>query len=285
MSVFRRGIRVLSSTRPAQTLRKAAASIGKVFGPKTQPGSVTQRLTQRRIRLGRRLERQLGGRVVQYGAFQGMRLSRVSGWNKADLASMLLGMYEKEVVQYLANLSDGAKENFVNVGAGEGYFAIGMLHAEFSSRTICFEMSERSRVAIRDGSSLARIDQNLTLFGLADENFLDQIEGVDDFEYHNSVFLFDVEGAELELLTDDGLRRMARATIVIETHATMVSEQGQMEFEKLCSKYHRVSEIRTEGRNPGEFSELEFWPDNDRWAICSEGRPGRGRWLVLSPNN
>ena len=235
------------------------------------------------MHLGELLETQIGGRVVQYGAFRGMQLSQISGWCKAELASMLLGMYEREVLQYLANLPYRARENFVNIGAGEGYFAIGMLHAELSLRTICFEMSETSREAIRDGSSLNQIDQNLTLLGLADEDFLDQVEPVDDFEYDNSVFLFDVEGAELGLLTDDGLRRMARAHIVIETHATMVSEQGQMEFEKLCSRYHRVSEIRTEGRNPGEFSELESWPDNHRWAICSEGRPERGRWLVLSP--
>jgi hypothetical protein len=237
------------------------------------------------MELGGLLEKQLGGRVVQYGAFQGMRLSQISGWGRADLASMLLGMYEMEVVQYLANLPNRARENFVNIGAAEGYFAIGMLHAELSMRTICFEMSETSREAIRDCSSLNRVDQNLTLFGLADENFLDQLEQVDDFEYHNSVFLFDVEGAELQILTDEGFRRMARANIVIETHATMVSEQGQMDFEKLCAKYHHVSEIRTEGRNPGEFSELKSWKDNQRWAICSEGRPERGRWLVLSPKN
>lgn len=244
---------------------------------------MTQGLNQQRMHLGRRLERQIGGKVIQYGAFRGMRLSKISGWCKAELASMLLGMYEREVVQYLANLPYRARENFVNVGAAEGYFAIGMLHAELSVRTICFELSETSRESMRDGSSLTRNGQNLTLFGLADENFLDKVEGVHGFEYDNSVFLIDVEGAELEILTDDGLRRMARANIVIETHAMMVSEQEQMEFEKLCSKYHRVSEIRTEGRNPGEFFELDSWPDNHRWAICSEGRPERGRWLVLSP--
>ena len=279
ISIIKRGFHLIFTEGLFAPLRKISEFLGGVFGSK--PLNVNQT----RVALGDRLERQLGVRSVQHGAFRGMQLSRLSGWNRTDIPSMLLGMYEQEVVEYLAKLPARSRETFVNIGAGEGYFAIGMLHAKLTSRTICFEMSDRGREAIKDAQSLNRIGGNLTLFGTADEKFLDVIEGVDSFGYHSSVFLIDVEGAEVQLLTDTRLQRMTLATIVIETHATMVSEQDQSKFEELCSKYHCVSEIRTEERNPSQFSELEFWSDNDRWAICSEGRPQRGRWLILSPKS
>ena len=44
-----------------------------------------------------------------------------------------------------------------------------------------------------------------------------------------------------------------------------------------------VQVLFTEGRNPGDFPELDSWSDDERWAICSEGRPQRGRRLILEP--
>jgi hypothetical protein len=265
-------------------------SEGVVLGSRKVLGFLARVLRMRqpdfnrqRVILGKRLETQIGGRTVQYGIFKGMRLSHISTWSKTDLPSMLLGMYEKEVVQALVNLPRNRKVTFVNVGAGDGYFAVGVLFAKVFSRSVAFEMSVSSRGVISDTAELNNVGKNLTVLGLAQSDFLDTIERLDNFDYTHSVFLIDIEGDEVKLLDSGNLRRMAGATLVIETHSTFVSAVAQKNFEKLCQEFHNVSEIQTAERNPGELKELEYWSDDERWAICSEGRPQRGRWLILSP--
>ena len=279
LSVFRRFFNLLFTKGPMTTTRLGAAFLARVF--RTKPTS----LTQLRVDLGARLENQLGCRLVQYGPFKGMRLSQGSTWTRAELPSMLLGMYEKEVVQALVNLSRRKGGTFVNVGAGDGYFAIGALFSGLFSRTVCFEMSPRSRDVIVDTAELNEVGASLDVFGLADKSFLDKIEAVKEFVFENSVFLFDIEGSEIELIDSWTLERMAEATLVIETHSTFVAKEEQDRLEVLCHKFHNVSEIKTEERNPGAYPELVQWSDDERWAVCSEGRPERGRWLVLSPKH
>ena len=146
-------------------------------------------------------------------------------------------------------------------------------------------MPPSSRDVIVDTAELNDVGASLDVFGLADKSFIDKIETVKEFVFENSVFLFDIEGSEIELIDSWALERMAEATLVVETHSTFVAKEEQDRFEVLCHKFHNVSEINTQERNPGAYPELVQWSDDERWAVCSEGRPERGRWLVLSPEH
>ena len=278
LHIFNKGVQVLFTEGFVPAWRKTSTFLFRSLGAKIEEHG------RLRSDLGERLAKQFGDRLVLYGVFEGMRLSQDSGWGKSDLASQLLGLYEKEVVRLLASLARKRQsKTLVNVGAAEGYFAIGALHSGLFSRTVAFEMSENSRRILLENASLNAVETQLTVFGRATAGFLDEIEHLDGFSYEGSIFLVDTEGAELDFIDEGSLQKMARATLIIETHTSFVSGKAQSAFESLCSRYHSVSEIRTEGRNPGDFPELDSWSDDERWAIGSEGRPQRGRWLILEP--
>ena len=61
--------------------------------------------------------------TVQYGPFKGLIISE-NVWSEYDLSSKLLGIYEIHISSKIEELS-ASYENFVNLGGGDGYFALG----------------------------------------------------------------------------------------------------------------------------------------------------------------
>lgn len=236
--------------------------------------------SRRRVELGRLLEDQVGHSNVLYGGFSGLALPDNSTWGSSDRVSMMLGMYEKEVVDYLSALSP-FRSLLVNVGAGDGYYCVGAVVAQKFSSAIAFEQSEKSQEAIRESARVNRVNSRIKILGKASEDFLSELLSIHRINLSETVFLFDVEGAEISLLSESNLDRMHASTIIVEMHPVQVSENAMQELEERAHRTHNVREITTCGRNPGDFIELKNWLDDDRWLICSEGRYRRGRWLVL----
>jgi hypothetical protein len=232
--------------------------------------------------LASRLEEDFGGRVVQHGPFRGLRLYKESAWCGGELGSMLLGVYETEVQDVLVSLSH-QNETFVDIGAADGYFAVGVLVAGLFDQSVCFEVDSSSRKILHRNAVLNQVQDKTLIFEKAEHSFLLTLEEVDGFDYAKTVFLIDIEGFELEILTVKNLEKMRYSTIVLETHRDFVGATKQDEFENLLSTHHLLTEVKTGARNPGSFVELDDWTDDERWLVFSEGRPRRGRWLVLEP--
>lgn len=85
-------------------------------------------ILQRRRRVSSEIYDLLGG-VVKYGPFKGLSLAKNNWWGGGDFGSMLLGLYEKEVLDFLFSERLDAVESFVDVGAADGYYAIGMVRS------------------------------------------------------------------------------------------------------------------------------------------------------------
>ena len=43
------------------------------------------------------------------------------------LRSQCLGLYEKEILEFIENIEDGQFTNFIDIGAADGYYAVGIL--------------------------------------------------------------------------------------------------------------------------------------------------------------
>lgn len=161
-----------------------------------------------RVAAGRKLVRILGSETVQYGAFKGLNLENFVTWGASDRGSQLLGIYEQEVVNLITQLG-GLNKTFVDVGAAEGYFAAGVLVNNHFGRAICFEAEEKSRHALGKTLRLNGVANRATIHGTAGSDFV-RIVGEDlSFDFGNSVFLMDIEGGEIDLLTQSNLEALS----------------------------------------------------------------------------
>jgi hypothetical protein len=71
----------------------------------------------------------LGGEV-RYGPFKGLKLDKETWWGKLDLGSQCLGLYEKELLQQIEAITENKYQTFIDIGAADGYYAIGMLKSK-----------------------------------------------------------------------------------------------------------------------------------------------------------
>ena len=270
------GVHSLHSDGLQATGRRARMFIGQRWF-----GNVPD-FTQHRYVLSERIARECDYTVAN-GPFTGLELSRDSWWSAADRGMMLLGYYEAEVLAQLADLCDGAAW-LIDIGAADGYYAVGAVKAGLVPSAVCFEMSAEGRSVIQSNSAMNGVSDEIVVLGLAGRNFLDEIPPEAWSEDRPAVFLFDIEGGEFDLLTEDVLRRLRWSSLIVEIHEPIRAKERRADsLIERASKYFDVQIITTGARDPGACQLLELWSDDDRWLLCSESRTYLMRWMVLTP--
>jgi len=154
------------------------------------------------------------GRVA-HGPFKGLVLDATPFWGGVDMASMLLGCYELEVIEALHSPEFLTRSHFVDIGAADGYYVVGGLKSGRFKTADCFELTELGRGVILKNAQLNEVADRLRIFERADSNFPATLA---DTDWENTVVLCDIEGAELELFDDNCLSAISGAMIIIEIH-------------------------------------------------------------------
>ncbi len=219
--------------------------------------------------------------TVAYGPFAGLRLGPLSWWGVTDRGSMLLGIYEQELLRSIHTLA-GRHDFLIDLGAADGYYAIGCQLADIVKHTICFELSDVGREAIARNAEINGVHNNIEIRGTAGKNFFLDIP---EHAKSSSLVLVDIEGAEFDVFDANAFNEFRNSTIFIEIHEWFFSD-GVQRLEKMVEdsrKTHVYSEITTSGRDLSSFPELALFSDTDRWLICSEGRSRLMRWLRFDP--
>ena len=99
------------------------------------------------------------------GKFKGLKLTSNTNTSAGVLGLKVLGLYEKEIIDYIC--SEKKFNTLINLGAGDGYYPLGLLKANKISKAICFEMSESGRSSISENSNLNGYSEKIDVFGKA----------------------------------------------------------------------------------------------------------------------
>ncbi len=225
---------------------------------------------------------------VMSGPFKGMKLLKKSSWDKKiyefnpDLSSKIVGCYEQEVQNKIVELQKiNKKKYFINFGAGEGYFALGVLYSGSFEQSIAFEITDESRNIMIENSKINKLDNRLSIKYAANPSFLKDI--LDSGKKLDDIFILsDIEGAEFEIFNDDNLSKLKNCNLIIEFHRHPIDEENKKFREKL-NKYFKVSLLSTSNRSFSDISLLKELNDDDRWLIASENRPYLMNWFVCTP--
>ena len=221
------------------------------------------------------------GHQVAYGTFKGMKLSKNTYWSKNDIITHILGVYEKHVLKKIIEFSKKGNYPFIDIGAADGYFAIGMAFSETFKKIYAFEIDEEGRRSLN-----RNIENNLCKDKVVvdiEANFETLKDIVD--KNKSAVILIDIEGSEFDLLDDNLLQLLSNCYIVCELHPTL-SANG---FEKQnmlinnAKAFFDVSIIQRESYSPNKFSELNEFTDEERLIAFGEGRENNMNWLILEP--
>ena len=219
--------------------------------------------------------------TVAHGPFRGLKLNQSAFWGEADRASMILGMYEQEILNELFQLQSSFK-NFIDIGAADGYYGVGVVVSNMFDYSYCFEANPEGQNVILETAKMNHVESRVHIFGSADKSFYNVIP--EDVR-QNSVLLVDIEGAEFELFTEEIFSFFRKSPILIELHDWFFPDSAdKIRALKInSSKTHKWTQLYTGSRNPGRFLELSHLNDTDRWLICSEHRAKLMSWARLDP--
>jgi hypothetical protein len=236
----------------------------------------------RRLMLGRLIFSRVGG-TIAYGPLRGFRLNEQQAWGQGDLAPKLLGLYEQEVLERIS-AQQKTWDCVINIGAGDGYYGVGLVKSGLAQRSICFKKSSEGQAALKVSAETNQVADRVTILGHADPDFLDKpaLQGLDPA---HTLLIIDIEGGEFGLLTPDVLNHLRNAEIVIELHGGFFPNDPDLEFRflALLQQYFSCEVLAMGRRDLSHVHEVAALRDNDRWLLCSESRPFLMRWVHCMP--
>jgi len=77
----------------------------------------------------------------------------------------LLGIYERELTECIEEACRLKFPVIIDIGAAEGYYAIGLAIRNPQAKIIAFEMEERGRAALKEMAKLNNVESRLEVHG------------------------------------------------------------------------------------------------------------------------
>ena len=225
--------------------------------------------------------------IVRAGLYKSLKLSKDQNWKNSidcDLSPKLLGIYEEQVQNKIIQLKkDHDLKYLVNFGSGEGYHAIGLLKNNYFEKCLCFEIDKNTREILKKNSKLNDVENKIKIFNEANFNLV--LKELNNDQLKKTLFLVDIEGYEFSLYNTDILNFIKESFHLIENHEDYYRDKKKVsEFYKMMNNNFSFEKLKNKGRNPFDFDEIKFLPDDERWLMMSEGRPCEMNWLVFKPN-
>lgn len=232
-----------------------------------------------------------GAPVVSDGPFRGMRLPypepvRAPGelfTQSRVIAGLIAGSFEAELHPHIETASAKTYEIVVNVGCGEGYYAVGCALRMRAARVFAYDIDPIQRRACR---VLARLNEVEDRIAIGDAC---SVQDLARFRDKRTLVICDIEGGELELLDPERIPALRGYDLIVELHE--VFAKGTVEkFLRHFEDSHELTLVRNGNRRvelPALVSNLS---SVEAAAATCDFRLGPTPWAVLiakggSPNS
>ena len=216
---------------------------------------------------------QTGGAVVS-GPFIGMQLILMLG--QLRLAHKLLGTYELELFPFLEEIIKSDYDIIINLGAGDGYYAIGLLRNMPNARLVAYESSKERRNLILDNARRNGVEDRLVVRGnTRNHNINDYCQSADRL-----LVVCDIEGYEKEVLASSYIANISQADILVEIHNFVDAATSSVIRERF-SVSHGIETVCSRKRTSNDLSVNVGWPMATLLEIVDEGRPTTMEWFWL----
>ena len=223
------------------------------------------------------------GRQVRAGPFRGMNYVEQSVGS--CLVPKLLGIYERELTYEIERICRWRPKLIVDIGAAEGYYAVGMALRNPEARVVAFEMDRRGREVLREVATRNNVTGRLSILGECEP---DSLRAILRNGPKAVCVICDVEGDEERLLDPTVVPELIGVTLLVETHE-FVQRGITNELRRRFAASHRIDLIWQEPRTRADFpwrtlGTMLLPGSYLDWAV-SEWRPERMSWLWMTPKS
>jgi precorrin-6B methylase 2 len=196
------------------------------------------------------------------------------------LIPKLLGIYERELNLVIDRLCRQPFQNIYVIGAGEGYYAVGMALKIPMARVFAYEANESAHKLISEVAEQNGVSARVSILGLCADEDMRAIKP-------DSLVIMDVEGAEERLLDPVKFSGLQSSTILFEAHQP--PEETQRLILAKFKQTHLILRIDSKERVWKDIRSLPFpllyYIHRNICFWLDELRGGPMEWYVLYPKN
>jgi hypothetical protein len=212
---------------------------------------------------------QRSGLTVQDGPFAGLRVTR-----EVAQVPKLAGTYELELHDAIREWVAAEPDLIVNVGCGEGYYAVGLARAAARTRVRAHDIDAGWQRRCRDLARLNDVADRVTVAGRC------TLEDLRALPASGVALLLDCEGCEVELLRPDEVPAMAGWPVLVELHDFL--HPGLTD--ELLARFAATHDAELiEPRERDSAPAVAFLDARRRRVALDEFRPPGMRWAHLRP--
>lgn len=209
------------------------------------------------------------------GPFAGMKYFGES--SGSNLAPKIFGTYENQLNKKLGYICDRKFTRLINIGCGEGYFAVGLALRMPEAQVWAFDSNPKAQGLTQKLATLNHVGDRVFVKGLCEFSELRSLLSLP------ACLFMDCEGCESVLLDIDEVPELARTTILVELHDFIIANI-EKELRRRFSKTHTVEVI----------TQQLCWPENNGvkklselsvLSLIHESRPRQMSWMYLEPHH
>jgi hypothetical protein len=232
--------------------------------------------------LAARLVRIAARHEVVAGPFRGMKI-QLSPLSSRHLLGYILGSQELELREVIGRIIERGYGTIINVGAADGYYAVGLALRSPSTRVEAFEALGEFHPLIEGSARLNGVSARIALRGMCNADVLRQsLESATP----PALVVMDIEGGEIDLLDPQSISQLRHTDILVETHDAFVAQATDTLVDRFWQTHH-VECYTAQARILPDFP-ADFLPAFRRWFprlavdLMDERRTGVQRWLFLA---
>lgn len=219
-----------------------------------------------------------GTRIVK-GPFGGVQIPLNTEWDDGNFACKILGTYEHELHEAIEYAIWRRPAIVVNVGCGEGLYAIGLAKRLPNACVYALDISDAMRELCREYADLNQVGHIQVHKGAKhpEELFLGQLAG-------HRLYVVDVEGDEMELLDPERCLPLRNSDLIIECHDFLRPNASGVIADRF-NDTHRVELVRPRMPDYEQFEFLRMSPTVMSVLMVTEKRPMPTYWLTCWANH
>jgi hypothetical protein len=191
----------------------------------------------------------------------------------------IIGSYESELHSILEWACKQKYAAVVNIGAGEGYYAVGLAMRMQDVSIYSFEMDQQAAESCKQMAVANHVDRQFVFKG---ECNVDQLALLEFNPDRKGLIICDCEGCELEVLDPKRIPQLMCCDLLVEIHD--LSATGPSSFEIVNSRFaetHTIKPINMKSRDPRHFPELETLNELEVETVLAQRRLFSVGWMFL----
>lgn len=232
------------------------------------------------VTLGPKISK-ITGNQVAVGPFKGMKY--ISDSVGSVFIPKILGTYELELAPLVEKLCQMSFDTVIDIGAAEGYYAVGMAKSLAGAKVVAYELNPQGRALMKRMAELNGVENRVIIRGLCEAASL-----ADDLEQgKKTLMIMDIEGSEGVFLDPFIFPALEKTHILVELHDFAIEGVGSV-ISRRFSDTHNITEIAAKERTIQDFPLplAHLGPKLPSFYVArvmSEHRPPGMRWFYLEP--